>query len=51
MANQRAEQENGTGRLATCPACVEKRIHTDEEWEKHSLLHRDEPEEAKEASA
>lgn len=39
----------GTGRLASCAACVERRIHTDEEWEVHSLLAK--PETAQEASA
>ena len=30
-----------TGRLETCPACVERRVHTDEEWAVHSLLQED----------
>lgn len=34
-------EENGTGRLATCPACVERRTHTDEEWAVHSMLDPD----------
>ena len=31
-----AENENTTGRLATCAACVERRIHTDVEWAVHA---------------